>query len=130
MEQTKIAILFAAIFSVVGVVILVTGVSTSNTEIDLRNQIEAQQVVLESEHDKMWKILQQKAGVADEYRDTFSEIYPQLIAGRYSGEDGARMMLFKMVEEDNPDFDTARRRWMASPSGQGSTMTRTTRTTN
>jgi len=32
MEQTKIAILFAAIFSVVGVVILVTGVSTSNTE--------------------------------------------------------------------------------------------------
>jgi len=82
-------------------------IGTTNSEVRLRNQVEAQQQVLESHHDKMWKILQQKAGVASEYKDTFAEVYPDLISGRYDGEGGAKMVLAKMVKEDNPDFDTS-----------------------
>jgi hypothetical protein len=80
-------------------------VSSSNAEIDLRHRIGAQQENIEVVHDKMWKTLQQKAGVASEYKDAFSEIYPDLIAGRYSGERGGALMSW--VTEHNPQFDTS-----------------------
>lgn len=101
-------IIIAAIAGISVVAIgLITYISTSNQEVRLRNQVEAQQQVLESHHDRMWKILQQKADVSQEYKKTFEDIYPELIEGRYKGEGGARMMLAKLVKEDNPDFDTS-----------------------
>ena len=51
----------------------------------------------------MWKTLKQEAGVTDQYRKTFEEIYPKLIAGRYS-QDGKELM--KFIQESNPEFDT------------------------
>ena len=52
----------------------------------------------------MWKVLQQKAQVSNEYKEAFSEIYPQLIEGRYSQGDGS---LMKWITEANPTFDTS-----------------------
>lgn len=81
-------------------------VSKSNKEVRVRNQITAQQEVLASHYDKMWKTLSQKAQVSSEYKDAFAEIYPDLIAGRYEKDGGAKMFLAKVVKEDNPEFDT------------------------
>lgn len=78
--------------------------SYNNKEISLRNQAEAQRGKIEGTYDKMWKVLQQKAQVTDEYKEAFKEIYPQLIEGRYSQGDGS---LMKWIQESNPDFDTS-----------------------
>jgi hypothetical protein len=93
---TSIVVVFLLIVSVI------YGVSISNTEIRTRNLAEAQQENCEAYFDKMWKILQQQANVADKYKEAFKEIYPQLIAGRYSGGQG---QLMQWIQEHNPKFD-------------------------
>ena len=79
-------------------------VSYNNREVNLRNLAEAQRGNIENVYDKMWKVLQQKAQVTDEYKEAFREIYPNLIEGRYSQGDGS---LMKWIQESNPDFDTS-----------------------
>lgn len=78
--------------------------SYNNTEIRLRTQAEAQRDKVEGVYDKMWKIIQQKAQVSDEYKEAFKEIYPELIAGRYSNGGGGLMM---WIKENNPEFDSS-----------------------
>ena len=78
--------------------------SYNNREIALRQQAEAQRGKIEGVHDKMWKIIQQKAQVTDEYKQTFETIYPQLISGRYQNDKGTMM---KWIKESNPNFDVS-----------------------
>lgn len=79
-------------------------VTYTNKEIDLRSTTIAQQDKCKAYFDKMWKILQQKAGVADQYKEAFKEIYPKMIEGRYSKGDGS---LMKWITESNPQFDVS-----------------------
>lgn len=78
--------------------------SYNNTEINLRKQSDAQRSKVEGVYDKMWKIIQQKAQVSNEYKEAFKEIYPEIISGRYSSGDGS---LMKWIQESNPEFDTS-----------------------
>jgi hypothetical protein len=75
----------------------------NNKEVALRKEAEAQRGKIESVYDTMWKVLKQEAGVTEQYRKTFEEIYPKLIAGRYEKDRG---QLLKMIQESNPAFDT------------------------
>ena len=57
----------------------------------------------------MWKIITQNKEVANEYKVAFKEIYPELIAGRYSaknekGEYKTDGSLMKLIVESNPTF--------------------------
>ena len=52
-------------------------------ELSLKAEASKQLGVIELTHDKMFKILQQKAGVTKEYRASFDSIYTHIIAGRY-----------------------------------------------
>lgn len=79
--------------------------STSNKEIKLRSKITAQKEVCESFYDKMWKIISQKAQVAEQYKNAFKEIYPALMEGRYGNEKGGTLM--KWITESNPNFDVS-----------------------
>lgn len=91
---------------VIGVLILIVVVMYfvyNNREVALRKEADAQRGKIESVYDTMWKTLKQEAGVTDQYRKTFEKIYPELIAGRYSG---SNRELFKMIQEQNPNFDT------------------------
>ena len=78
--------------------------SYNNQEISLRKQSDAQRSKVEGVYDKMWKIIQQKAQVSNEYKEAFKEIYPEIIGGRYSNGDGS---LMKWIQESNPEFDTS-----------------------
>ena len=78
--------------------------SYNNQEISLRKQAEAQRGKVEGMFDTMWKTISQQAQVSNEYKDAFKEIYPDLIAGRYSQGDGS---LMKWIQEANPEFDTS-----------------------
>lgn len=78
--------------------------SYNNQEVALRKQAEAQRDKVEGTFDTMWKIISQQAQVSNEYKDAFKEIFPELIAGRYSQGDGS---LMKWIQEANPHFDTS-----------------------
>jgi hypothetical protein len=92
------------IIALVAIVLVGMYIKYNNEEIALRKEAEAQKGKVESVHDQMWKVIQQKAGVTDEYRETFEKIYPEIISGRYN-QDGSTAM--KWIQESNPDFDTA-----------------------
>ena len=94
------AILFAGVGGYLGCYF-----SYNNQEITLRTQAEAQRGKVEGVHDKMWKVLQQKAQVSNEYKSAFTEIYPAIMEGRYSGNGDGSLM--KWVTEQNPNFDTS-----------------------
>lgn len=97
-----------ALIGIVPVVVLAViygfmSVHYKNTEVGLRNQGKAQQKSNEAVYDNTWKILQQIAGVADEYKNGFKEIYPALMEGRYGNARGGALLSF--VTESNPQFD-------------------------
>lgn len=87
------------------IIVVIIGVSSSNKEIRLRSQITAQKQVCEAFYDKLWKVIAQKAQVAEQYKGAFKEIYPQLIEGRYGNEKGGALM--KWITESNPNFDVS-----------------------
>jgi len=98
----KISILSLAMF-VMGVVIYgVMTISYSNNEIDLREQIEAQQDNSKVTFDNTWKIIKQQAQVTDKGKDAFKEIYAEIMDKRYDGGADAFML---WVHEHNPQFD-------------------------
>ena len=99
-----ISISIAVIVLIGTVTVLGMYFSYNNQDARLRAQAEAQRGKIEGVHDKMWKVLQQKAQVSNEYKNAFSEIYPALIEGRYSQGDGS---LMKWIQEANPNFDTS-----------------------
>lgn len=99
---TAVVLIFLGVFTLIGVS---KYFSTQNTEIDLRTTTVAQNKKCEAYFDKMWKILKQKAGVTDQYKQAFSEIYPKLIEGRYSANGDGSLM--KWITESNPSFDAS-----------------------
>ena len=100
----KLAVVGAALAIVLIIIFGSWWFGVSNKEKGLVNKMQAQEQVIEAFYDKMWKILQQQAGVVDEYKESFHKIYKDLIAGRYSGEGKGQLMLW--IKEQNPNFDT------------------------
>lgn len=78
--------------------------SYNNTEISLRTEAEAQRGKIEGVHDKMWKIISQKAQIAQEYSAKFDTIYHHIMSDRYDSNDGS---LMKWITEANPNFDSS-----------------------
>lgn len=101
MTTPTIVIIIAA---VVAILLLVMYFAFNNREVALRKEAEAQEGKITAVHDTMWKVLKEKAGVAEKYRKAFEKIYPEIISGRYRN-DGSSMM--KWIQESNPDFDTS-----------------------
>lgn len=102
---SKIVWLIVALFAITALTIYGSMYfSYNNQEISLRKQAEAQRGKVEGVFDTMWKTISQQAQVSNEYKDAFKEIYPDLIAGRYSQGDGSFM---KWIQEANPEFDTS-----------------------
>ena len=100
--MTPSLIIIVAVAAIL-LVLLIMFFTYNNKEIYLRKEADAQRKKIESTHDKMWKVIKQKAEVSDKYRETFERVYPEIIAVRYS--DGSSAM--KWIQEANPNFDTS-----------------------
>lgn len=96
-------IILLIVLAVIAVILLIMYFGYNNREVALRKEAEAQEKNIAGIHDAMWKIIKEKAGVAENYRETFEKVYPELISGRYAS-DGSSM---KWIQESNPDFDTS-----------------------
>jgi len=103
-KSTAIGLSLGILVAITALIIFSMSISYSNKEIDLRTTTIAQQDKCKAYFDKMWKILKEKAGVADQYKEAFKEIYPKMIEGRYSQGDGS---LMKWITESNPSFDVS-----------------------
>lgn len=102
MKKTTL-IIIGGVLITVAIIFAIIGVTASNKEVELRSKIEAQKQVCEAFYDKLWKVIKQKSEVTEQYKETFSEIYPKLIEGRYGDEKGGTLM--KWITESNPNFD-------------------------
>jgi hypothetical protein len=104
-NQNKLKLVIAVVIGLVTVAIAIAtiGISSSNKEIRLRSEIKSQKLVCEAYYDKLWKVIAQKAEIANQYKEDFKEIYPKLIEGRYGNEKGGSLM--KFIQESNPKFD-------------------------
>lgn len=91
------------ILAVFAIILLAMYFSYNNREVALRKEAEAQNKNIAGIHDAMWKIIKEKAGVAENYRTTFEKVYPELISGRYASDNSS----MKWLQESNPDFDTS-----------------------
>lgn len=78
--------------------------TVSNNEIKMRAQTVAQQETNQAFFDKMWKIINQQAGVAEEYRESFKDVYNGIMEGRYQNARGGALMSW--IQEHNPEFDS------------------------
>lgn len=93
----------AAVF-VLGIILLIAVYfSISNGEIRMRNRIAAQQNVSKVTFDNTWKIIKEKGGVSESYKEAFGKIYPEIMSTRNSGSKDGSLMRF--VQESNPHFD-------------------------
>jgi len=98
---TKIGIVSACVGLVLIVMLVVSAVGMSNSEVRLRNQATAQQENIGLVYDKTWKIIQQQAQVSDQYASQFKEIYGYMMSERYKPGSGTVM---QWIKEDNPNF--------------------------
>lgn len=100
-------IITIALIAIIGI-FAITGISMyfsyNNEEVALRNEAEAQRGKIEGCHDKMWKVISQKAQISNEYKNSFDSIYTHIITGRYDKGDGS---LMKWITESNPQFDSS-----------------------
>ncbi len=93
--------------SVVGIalfLVVIPIMNYGNKEVRLRKGIEASQLSNQVVFDRVWKTIQQQAGVTDKYQDSFRSIYKDIMDARNPEGQGK---LFKMVSEANPNFDSS-----------------------
>jgi hypothetical protein len=88
---------------VVALIAFGMNMSYNNAWAKKSNLLVAQKKVVEANFDKMWKVLQSQAGVLNEYKDAFGEVYGKIMEGRYGNDNGG--MLMKWIKESNPEFD-------------------------
>ena len=98
-----VAMVVSAVVAVFVLICVIMGISYSNREIELRNQAKAQQDANKVVYDKTWKVVSQKAKIADKYAGEFKEIYKGLMDARYSA-DAQNNPAFKWIQEQNPSF--------------------------
>ncbi len=103
--HAKIGIIAFCTIAAIVLVFVSMSFSFTNQEVELRTRAEAQQKAVEVVFDETWKVIAQQAQVADKYRESFKEIYPALMEGRYGNARGGALMSW--VTESNPDFDTS-----------------------
>lgn len=75
-----------------------------NTELNLRKQIEAQQLNNTNEFDVMWKSIKQSANVADKYKDGLKEVMMAYTEGRSVESD---QLLVNWTKEAVPNIDSS-----------------------
>ena len=106
LKKNVIALSIATIIGIAIIWAIGSYISYNNKEVSIRTEAEAQVKKIEGVHDKMWKIISQKAQISQDYKESFDTIYTHIMSGRYqsNGTDGS---LMKWITEANPQFDTA-----------------------
>lgn len=102
-KKTIIVLSSVIILVAIGLMVFSMSISYSNREVKLVNQFNMEMKNREATFDNMFKDISQIAQIADEYKESFKEIYVHITSERYDKDDGVVM---KWIQESNPQFDT------------------------
>jgi hypothetical protein len=100
----KTVIVLAGLAGVCALIYGLMWFTYSRKHVQLKNKAEAQQKVCEAHFDKMWKVIKQHAQITDHYKESFKELYPKLMEGRYGNARGGALMSW--IKESNPTLDS------------------------
>lgn len=104
MSKKLIITLSVVVIAVVLVIMFFSmSISYSNREAKLVNQFNMEMKNREATFDNMFKDISQIAQIAEEYKESFKDIYVHITSERYDKDDGVVM---KWIQESNPQFDT------------------------
>ncbi len=96
-------IFLALIMSIPPIIVLIVLARRYNhQERALRDEAEAHRKIMESTYDRIWTLIKQRAGVTEENRVTFNNIYPDLIDKSIKNE-----QFIDWILDCNPNFDPA-----------------------
>jgi hypothetical protein len=97
---------FGVLFILVAWIVL-WAIGISNAEKKLYILGKAAQQNSEVVFDNTWKTIKSEAGVTEQYKESFREIYVELMDARYKNDKGAgQQTLMKWVQENHPQFDS------------------------
>ncbi len=84
---------------------LLMNISYDNKDARLRADVTDQERKMESNFDKMSKVILQQAQITSKYAADFKDVYKGMMTGRY-GKDGSKAM-FQWIKEHNPSLDAS-----------------------
>ena len=98
----------AGIVVLLGIMVAFWAIGLSNTYNKKFVTGKAAQLNSQVVFDNTWKKIQQQAGVADQYKIGFKEIYVAMMDARYAGDSASgKETLMKWITESNPTFDVS-----------------------
>lgn len=95
-----IVVLLVLFLIPVGIAAWVLSVYYNKQEKVLRDEAEAHRKILDGTYDRIWNNIKQRAGIKEEYRRSFNDIYPDLLDQSINNE-----VFVDWILESNPDFD-------------------------
>jgi len=101
----KLGIAGGGLLAVVLLMVFIMNISYQNTYERIALDIDAQYKKIESDYEKMSRVILQQAGILNKYSSDFKDIYKGMMQGRY-GEDGSKAM-FQWIKEQNPQLDAS-----------------------
>jgi len=101
----KLGIGIGALIISVALIMFVMNISYQNTYERIDQDILAQYKKIESDYEKMSRIILQQAGIVGKYSSDFKNIYKGMMQGRY-GAEGSKAM-FQWIKEQNPQIDSS-----------------------
>ena len=101
----KLGFGIGGLIAILAVVIFVMNISYQNSYERLAADIDAQYDKIESDYEKMSRVILQQAGILNKYSKDFKEIYKGMMTGRY-GQEGSKAM-WQWIKEQNPQIDAS-----------------------
>lgn len=101
----KLGIAGGSFAALIILVIFVMNISYQNAYERLSQDIDAQYKKIETDYEKMSRVILQQAGILNKYSNDFKEIYKGMMTGRY-GEKGSQAM-WQWIKEQNPQIDAS-----------------------
>ncbi|MNC08145.1 hypothetical protein D3C75_557190 [compost metagenome] len=99
----KTGLIVSGVVAVALIFFIMVSWSHYKTLVSLEEQTNAQLTANKSNYDNMWKSFKEMTQVTDLQAEQFKETYTELISGRYQDTN----LLFKMVQEQNPQLDAS-----------------------
>lgn len=104
MKTGKIILGLSGLLVVFSVVWVINVINSYNTKFVTG---QAFQKNCEVVFDNTWKKIQQQAKVTSEYKESFRQIYTEMMDARYSDDGAGQETLMKWIQESNPTFDAS-----------------------
>jgi len=101
----KLGVGIGALVAVIALVLFVMNISYNNTAERIRTDVEAQYKKIETDYEKMSRIILMQAGIVNKYSTDFKNIYKSMMTGRY-GKSGSKAM-WQWIKEQNPQLDAS-----------------------